>query len=50
MEYVTEQIIERLQQEINRFGASQPERFGNGEDSSAPLLHTHAILQPQAKD
>jgi hypothetical protein len=50
MEYVTEQIIERLQQEIDSFGACKLEHFGNGEDSSAPLLHTHAILQPQAKD
>lgn len=54
MEYITEQIIERLQQEINEFGEIQQEHFYNRDCNSkvSPdlLLHTHAILQPQAKD
>ncbi|GAB4467308.1 MAG: NB-ARC domain-containing protein [Elainellaceae cyanobacterium] len=50
MEYVTEQIIERLRQEIDGFGASQQGRFCDSNVSSDLLLHTHAILQPQAKD
>jgi hypothetical protein len=50
MEYVTEQIIERLQQEINSFSAGQQKHFCDSESSSDLLLHTHAMLQPQAKD
>ncbi|RMF66035.1 MAG: hypothetical protein D6742_10965, partial [Cyanobacteria bacterium J069] len=54
MEYVTEQIIERLQQEIEHWGDRSlerlPEHSSEGKNLSASLLHTHGILQPQAKD
>ncbi|MFQ3628583.1 MAG: NB-ARC domain-containing protein, partial [Cyanobacteriota bacterium] len=50
MEYVTEQIIERLQQAIRNIGAAQSEPLSDAGVTSHDLLHTHAVLQPQAKD
>lgn len=50
MEYVTEQIIERLQQAVDKIGAAQTECLSDSEVTASDLLHTHAVLQPQAKD
>ncbi|WOB41969.1 AAA family ATPase [Thermoleptolyngbya oregonensis NK1-22] len=50
MEYVTEQLIERLRQEIGHVGAAQAECANDPSVISSNLLHTHAVLQPQAKD
>ncbi|MBF2086740.1 AAA family ATPase [Thermoleptolyngbya sp. C42_A2020_037] len=50
MEYVTEQLIERLQQEIGHVGAAQAECASDHSVISSNLLYTHAVLQPQAKD